>query len=216
MANTTLIQLVNRMQRRLRESQTVNVNTTSYGSLLADFVNEAKREVEDAWNWNALRTTITVNTVLGTSAYVLTGAGKRFRILDVFDDTNNTQLLPIWGTEQSKNFNGTPEQNTPVWYSFNGDSNGDPIVDFYPIPNGIYSVNFNIVVPQNDLVNNTDELQVPDYPVFLSAMMKALEERGEDATTQYARITTDYQKALSDAIAQDEARMPVETDWYAV
>lgn len=217
MANKTFLNIVNRMQRRLRETVTAAVSTSSYSTLLGDFVNEAKREVEDAWNWNALRETVIATTVDGTSAYTLTGAGKRFRVLDVFNNTNNYFLHPIHHSEQTRRLIGeSPQEGKPLYYSFNGEYQGDPIVDLSPIPDGVYAINFNLVIPQADLSAAADELYVPDYPVFLGAMVKALEERGEDGSTQYAQILSDYHQAVFDAIAQEEARSTGETDWYAV
>jgi hypothetical protein len=216
MANKTFLNLVNRVQRRMRETVTASVTTNAYSTLIGEFVNEAKREVEDAWNWNALRETIIATTAANTRAYVLTNAGKRFRVLDVYNDTSNYLLYPIGTTEQTVNFlDSVDTVNKPLNYSFNGEFEGDPVVDLYPIPDGVYSINFNLVVPQVDLVANTDELYVPDYPVYLGAVKRALEERGEDGSQQYATISRDYANALADAVSQDEARMPTETDWYA-
>jgi len=217
MANPTFLQLVNRVQRRLRETVTASVTTTSYSTLLGDFVNEAKREVEDVWNWNALRDTIVATTAADTKAYVLTNAGKRFRVLDVFDDTNNNILKPIFGQKQTVNFiGGSSQSDKPMFYSFNGEYEGDPVVDLFPIPSGVFAVNFNLVIPQTDLSGDTDTIYVPEYPVILGAVKRALEERGEDGSTQYAQISRDFAIALADAVAQDEARMINETDWYAL
>ena len=65
----TFLDCVNGVLRRLRETEAASVTDTTYVKLVGDFVNEAKREVEDAWNWSVLRTTKTITTVNGTQNY---------------------------------------------------------------------------------------------------------------------------------------------------
>ena len=55
---------VNSKPKKLKPSITVGI--TDYQVLIGDFVNEVKREVEDAWDWTSLRTLITVPTVANT------------------------------------------------------------------------------------------------------------------------------------------------------
>ena len=62
----TFLDCVNGVLRRIRETEAVSVTDTAYVKLVSDFVNEAKREVEDAWSWSVLRTTKTISTVSGT------------------------------------------------------------------------------------------------------------------------------------------------------
>jgi len=211
----TFLNLVNLVQLRLRETQTAAVSTTAYSTLIGAFVNDAKREVEDAWNWNALRDTIIATTAADTRAYVLTNSRNRARVLDVFNNTENAFLTPVGSTYQTNSLIGSEATGIPTAYSFNGEYLGDLIVDFYPIPDGVYSINFNLVIPQADLALDADELRVPYHPVVLGAYCKALSERGEDVGGHYDRAVKAYVLALSDAIAQDEARMPFETDWVA-
>ena len=92
----TSLELTNSVLKRLRESEVATYNESTISTLISDLVNEAKRKVEDAWDWNALRTTVTVTTAAGTSQYALTGAGKRWRLYDdysgwqgVWNDTND-------------------------------------------------------------------------------------------------------------------------------
>ena len=88
----TYLQIMNAVMRRLREDEVSTYSGTEYSKLIGDFINETKREVEDAWNWTALRTSITVSTVSGTKDYTLTGAGDRSRILQVINDTEDTEM----------------------------------------------------------------------------------------------------------------------------
>ncbi len=53
----TYLNLVNNVLRRLREEEVTSVQGSTYSKMVGDFVNDAKRMVEDAWDWSALRTT---------------------------------------------------------------------------------------------------------------------------------------------------------------
>jgi hypothetical protein len=79
------IQLVNDVLIRLRETEVSSVNDNAYSKLIAKFVNDAKRNVEDAYNWNALSDTLTAVTATDIFNYVLVGSGQRFRVIDVLE-----------------------------------------------------------------------------------------------------------------------------------
>ena len=213
----TYLQLINAVLRRLREDEVSSYDQSNYSKLIGDFVNEAKREVEDAWNWVQLRSTTQVTTVSGTFRYNLTGVSNRYRVLQVVNDTQDyeMQLAPYkWMNLQFTT--GNTQNASPSYYDINGNSSGDPNVDLYPIPDAAYIINFNMIVPQSDFSADDTELVVPSWPVILGAYAKALSERGEDAGTQFAEAANMYQTALSDAIAIDAQKVPHELVWEPV
>jgi len=89
----TYLDLINNVLRRLREDTVTTANATDYSSLIGDLVNDAKRVVEDAFDWTALRESITVNTVSGTDTYSLTGSGDLAVIKDVMNTTSQRFML---------------------------------------------------------------------------------------------------------------------------
>ena len=212
----TYLQLTNQVLRRLRESEVAQVNASDYSALIGELVNEAKREVEDAWNWNVLRTTVQVNTVAGTSRYALTTAGNRFRDLGCYDSTNDKWMIKKphdWMTEKLLS---DTTQDEPYHYDFNDqDASGDPYVDLWRIPDAVYTLNFNLIIPQDDLSADATSLEVPHWPVVLSAYAKAVAERGEDNGRTHGEAFMAAQKALADAIAYDASNDVSEAlDWY--
>lgn len=212
----TYLQTVNQVLRRLRESEVAQVSANDYSSLIGELVNESKREVEDAWNWNVLRTTVQVNTVAGTSRYALTTAGNRFRDLGCYNSTNNAWLTKRphnWMTEQLLS---DTSQGQPDSYDFNDqDVSGDPYVDLWKIPDAVYVLNFNLIIPQDDLSSDATSIEVPHWPVVLSAYAKAIAERGEDSGRTHGEVFMSAQKALSDAIAYDVSKdVSTSMDWY--
>ena len=90
---TTYLSLVNSALRRLREDEVSAVGNTAYSKMVGDFINDAKRVVEDAHDWSALRTTIVVPTVANTTEYSLTNAGERVKLYTVINDTSNLWIL---------------------------------------------------------------------------------------------------------------------------
>ena len=68
----TWLELTNAVLTRLRETTVTTVSSTTYTSLIGAFVNEVKREVEDAWDWNRLRSSIDITTVASSYNYILT------------------------------------------------------------------------------------------------------------------------------------------------
>lgn len=218
----TYIQLINTVLRKLREDQVTSSNQSDYSALIGDYINEAKREVEDAWNWVQLRTTIQITTAGDSSTfrYVLTGAGNRSRVLQVINDTEDYELRRAPYKWMNRQFltSSTVAKDSPTHYDINGNTNGDPNIDLYPVPDAVEYINFNLVLPQDDFTDTDDDmsLTVPHWPVVLGAYMKALSERGEDGGQNFGEAMNDYNKALSDAIAIDAGQVPDELIWEVV
>ena len=214
----TYIDIVNNILRRLRERTVSTVNESSYSSLIGILINDAKQEVEQAWSWSALRTTLTVTTSNGVFNYELNGTQNNFTVLDVVNDTGNWFLSYKTAHEFNNLFlNQDPARGQPRYYSFNGVSNdGDTLVDLYPIPDSTYAIRFNVVTRTDDLADNADVLLIPAQPVIMLAYAKAVEERGEDGGASAAMAFGNAQRTLSDAIALDAVKHPEEVVWYTV
>ena len=213
----TYLQLINAVLRRLRQDEVTDVNENDYSKLIGEYVNSVKKECESAWNWNALTSTLIVNTISNVFSYALTGSGTRFRLLDVGNDTSDFMLQQRSVSWMNQSYLNTVTPGTPNFYSFNGvNANGDSKVDIYPIPDGAYTLRFNVIIPQADLVANTDTLLIPSEPVIQGALARAISERGEDG----GRLSNDqyilYRSALADEIAIEAGRFSEDTIWYTV
>jgi hypothetical protein len=206
----TYLELVNDVLTRLRETNVSTVSETSYSALVGKFVNDAKRQIEDTYTWNCLNQTVTVSTTSGTSSYSLTGTGQKFRIADALNTTSNISLSNIAVTDMNRKLNfGTPAQSIPSQYCFNGiDGNGDTKVDLYPIPDGVYTLKFDVTIPQANLTSDGTSVKVLDYLVTQSAYARALIERGEDGGTNSSEAYALFRGMLSDAIAMESTRYP--------
>jgi len=214
----TYLEIVNNILKRLRERTVSTVDESAYSSLVGIFVNDARKEVEDAWQWSALRQTLTVTTVADTFNYELNGSQNRITVLDALNDSGNFFLQYKTAHEMNDLFlNSTPETAEPRYYSFNGvSSDGDTLIDLYPIPSGEFTLRFNVVQRTADLTGDSDTLTVPAQPVIQLAYAKAVEERGEDGGVTTASAYTTAVRSINDAIALDAAKHPEETIWTTV
>jgi len=210
------LDIVNNILKRLRERTVATVNESSYSSLIAVLVNDAKETVENAFQWSGLRTTLTATTTSDVFNYELNGSLNAVTVLDVINVTDNFFLKPKGSHEFNKLFlSNNVGTGSPYYYSFNGIStDGDTKVDLYPIPDAEYTIRFNCVLRTTDLVNDTDKITIPTKPIELLAHALAVEERGEDggmtSVSAYARATT----ALQDAVALDSNKHSEELIWY--
>jgi hypothetical protein len=218
MAAYNYLQLTNSVLRRLREPEATSVNDNEYVKLIATYINDSKRQVEDAYNWNSLSDTLSAVTATDIFNYVLVGSGQRFRLIDIINDSSNMimQNRTTRWMDQAFLVNDPPK-GPPIYFNFNGtDANGDTQVDFYPIPDGTYNVRFNIIKPQTELVADADILLVPHEPVIMGAYARAIAERGEDAGIQGNEAYALYLTSLSDAIALESGRYIEEQEWFAI
>lgn len=229
---STYLSLVNSVLIRLRESTVTSVSATPYSLLIGALVNDAKREVEDAWQWSQLQDFIQFPTVSGTYKYELaninTGirgipAGDRARLW-VDPVTSHTYLInttpsfennliyePTLNDQASKvaEINQNSLDIPKYWQLFpsatttTGQWNKQ--ARLYAIPNGIYTMQMWIVNPTVDMVNDTDYCLVPSAPIILKSYLFALYERGEELGEMLTLTTNKVEESLASAISYDQS-----------
>ena len=211
------LELVNNVLVRLREAEVTAPTDTPYSKLISTFVNDAKRYVEDSFQWNVLTETLTVTTADGLFNWVLTGSGQRFRVMDVVNSEGDFFLQPATSSQMNGWFlNGVSSKGQPAYYNFNGVHNGDTQVDLFPVPDGVYNIYFNLYVPQPELTDASTVLKVPTEPVLKYAYAMAVAERGEDGGISSQEATAIAQSSLSDHIAMAESRQNDQYIWASV
>jgi hypothetical protein len=220
MALSTYLDIVNDVMVRLREPTVTTVNQTSLSTLVGKFVNDAKRQVADAYDWDAFNQAVTVTTVTNqVGGYSLTGAGRRFKTMDVINTTNYYQLTPL-SHEDHDTFYYTipsPIQALPMYYTIQGvDSNGDTQVKFWPVPDKVYSIRFSLIVPEEDFSADSDTTKLAKEPIILNAYARALVERGEDGGLSSSEAYALARSSMSDLIALELARSPENDSFEAV
>ena len=214
----TYLQLINNVLIRLREVQVSTNNETTYSTLIGLFVNDAKRQIEDAFSWNVLGQTVTITTVAATYIYSMTGAGQKFQVQDAINTTSNIGLQNISFVEMNRYQNLVPTTNgIPQYYAFDGvDASGDTKVVLYPRPDGVYNIPFSLTVPQATLAADATVVLVPDSLVVQNAYARALVERGEDGGLNSSEAYQLYRGMLSDQIALEGTRYPENQEFVAI
>jgi len=214
----TYLELINDVLVRLRETTVSTTTETTYSTLIGKFVNDAKRQIEDAFSWNALGQTITVTTAASTASYSLTGAGQKFQVMDVINTTSNVGLTNISFVDMNRKLNFTPLVNSiPTEFAFDGvDASYDTKVNLYPIPDGVYTIKFALTVPQATLSSDSTVVLVSDVLVAQNAYARALVERGEDGGLSSSEAYLLYKAMLSDQIALEGTRYPENQEFVAI
>ena len=209
---------INSVLVRLRERTVESINENEYSSLIATFINDSIQEVEQAWDWSALRNSLTVTTSNGIFNYELNGAKNDVKVLSVVNASSQSDVdyqTANWFNDRY--LTPSPATGSPSYWSFNGvGTDGDTLIDLYPKPDGVYEVRFNVVKRSEDLVAESDRIYCPHRPIVLLAYAKAVEERGEDNGQTGNTAYMAANNSLSNAIALDASKHPEETIWYNV
>lgn len=212
MALSTYLEIVNDVLVRLREPAVSTVSENSLSTLVGKFVNDAKRQVADAYDWDAFNQAVTVSTVAGqVGGYSITGAGRRFKTMDVINTSQYYQLTALSHADHDTFYYTipTPIQALPMYYTIQGvDSNGDTQVKFWPVPDKVYNIRFSLIVPEEDFSADTDKTKLAKEPIVLNAYARALVERGEDGGLSSSEAYALARSAMSDLIALELARSP--------
>jgi hypothetical protein len=215
---TTYLQAVNSVLRRLRETEVATVSETNYSKLVGELVNDAKKQVEDAYEWNSLTTYFTVSTVASQYDYTVTGLGDRFRVVDFLNDSQDYAMINITA-ERMNRFTtfGTPQVSSPMYYTFStvDSSTGDTKVSVYPQPDKVYTLILDAIVPQAELTSDSTIILAPATPIILNAYARALLERGEDNGLNSSEAWALYKSSLSDNIAIQAAHHTEYNEWVA-
>mgnify|MGYP003559975576 CR=1 FL=1 len=66
----TFLECINEVLARLREPSVTTIASSTYSTLIGKFVNDAKRQVEDAWDWNCLSATLTLTNTNAGGAFL--------------------------------------------------------------------------------------------------------------------------------------------------
>ena len=212
------LELVNAVLGRMREplSSTLVGETDSVILIVKDLVNDAKRSVEDAHTWNALRAEWDFDTVANQKLYPLVGAADNANVEYIFGESG-VVIKPLPLREIKRRTAAGTSGNGSLFYAPNGrDGNRDMQLELYPVPIKVHNVMVGGFKRTPDLSVDTDELMVPSKPVVYLALALALRERGEVGGQTAAEVFGMANQYLSDAIAYDASATDVDNIWTSV
>ena len=215
----TRLQIINAVLPRMRESTVATASSTTYALMVANVLNTIRSQIESAWQWRNLRDTYIVTVLPGTTSYSLVSSGQFAQIIDVWNTTNNSEVLR--GTTRGFNtkFFGTDTIATGDVSQYNPvglDANYDVQIDTWPDVTATNSLSVNLYIPQADPPLDTTVILVPNQVLIEGMVAYLIAERGDDSGTAAQMQFSIYQQMLADAIAVDVSHDPTEADWYPV
>jgi hypothetical protein len=207
----TYLELINSVLDRLREARVESVSLDPYVRSIGAHVNDAKRLVEQAWDWSVFRATVDATTEDGDSSIELAES-----------DNPDFTIKQVWNTS---NLNAPVRERTLGWARLTIDPLASPqegtvsnwwpesvskttglrTVGIYPYSEGAQTLRFDVSYSQDALTDADTRLWVPSHPVVLLAAANAARERGEVGGANVAEWFTAARVALADAIAYDSA-----------
>lgn len=215
----TYLELINRVLRRLREPQISSLSGEKalfYGQL----VNEAKDDIENAGPWYGLRTPATGSFTPSTSTVDLTSSTNQRSYL-LYQSTGAPQAFITTVDEERRlaevtweemdalhTLDPDADEDVPAQFAYKKTKDGVTLRVF-PTPDAAYTYRFVFVVPQDELTDKDTELLIPSTPVWREALVRAMEERGEEFNGSLEAARTQAQEALMQAILDDWAREPM-------
>lgn len=217
----TYLELVNDVLIRLREDTIPSVGANAQATLddpvaymVKQFVNDAKRVVEQAHTWNALRTEWTISAVQGTHTYALTASGDSAVVEGVLSSAGRELAEAPLNKIRKDGLSGG--ENTPRNYAASGvDASANLQLRLSPTPKEAGTFYVYGFKAQDDLQTDTDVLLVPSKPVVYTALAMAARERGEVGGQTSSDLFAVAKGYLSDAIAIDAATNSLDDIWYS-
>jgi hypothetical protein len=216
--NYTYLELVNAVLVRLREDTVATVQGTDdvVVSLVKEFVNDAKRTVEDAHTWSALSKEWEVSTTIGNDKLVLTDSHKS-PIIDYIYDDRGMKLTLSNKESLRRKAAMSGEAGTPTHYIVDGtEANGDTRLRIWPAPKAVSTYTAYGYERTAPLSLDSDMLAVPAAPVIYLAEALAARERGEIGGLASSELLMLAKQYLSDAIAMDATNNDMDNNWYTV
>jgi len=220
MALPTYLQLVNEVLVRMREPEVSTVKENTVSALVGKFVNDTKRYIADAYDWDAFNTPLTVSTTTNNGGpYSIVGSGLRFKVHNVINTTAYGTLEPLSRNDLDIYMYGAAntQKAAPGNYVLTGvDTNGDTQVSFWPVPDAVYTMRFSLMLPEAEMVADNDTTKLAKEPIILGALARALIERGEDGGITSSDTYALFKQCLGDIIAIELSRAPEYDVWEEV
>ena len=218
----TYLQLINKVLVGLREATVAAVPTTPHGVLVAQFVNEAKEDIEDLGPWLSLRSTVNVSLSNGVSTGALSGTNERSYLLylpmlegsmpqafiTTADYERRLNVLTLDHLASLQNLYPDADRACPEYVAFAPSATG-LTAHFWPTPDATYNARFHVIIPQAELSSASTALTIPSRPVWQEALVRAMEERGEEFAGSIEGWRNRASRSLESAILADFGSQPM-------
>lgn len=203
----TVLQIINRVQRKLAINQSTTLTQTSHTTLLLDLLNEVVSECTDFGRWQELYQTVNVTAQASVASYVVEVSAVVHDIFEiVFDDqiaALDVKTLEDIRRLQRMNSFGVPRQ----WGVMGTDpTTGNPVFGVAPCPSAVeagqlFNIAYYIKPPLYLTTDAAVLVPLPADVVFQGTYAKALlEDNGGEPTRQFQAAYQEYERMKNDGI----------------
>ena len=220
----TQLVLVNNILRRLRETEVTSVASNAYAKLIAQFINDAKADMEDInYEWSVYVTEVDTTILAdGTRTYDLTGTNDRSWLMRDFEedrlpaayDITTDQMaqlcdFPYKILKKNRALSGDVDDvQRPTIFSVVADADGRGwTLELLWGASEARTWRTYWYIPQAELaLDGTDDatgVLLPNRPIEMRAYFYALNERGEEMGEPGGVAETRAQVALASALEAD-------------
>lgn len=229
----TILQIVNKVLRRLREDTVSSLNETDYSYMVCELLNDVHQETLDH-DWSSMEHVIDVpvdadQRVLDLTRLEsdggdvlaggrVTNSGSMLRFSDgfpqawVFDDVSDTegdQLILVTEEQMEKLYQSDRDETNddPTYFSLRQSPDRAGIqMTVWPTPTAARHIRMRFWTPEDAVDPDTDSARtmlVPDRVLYLGTVMLALNERGEEMGEPGNVAERRFYDALSAAVEAD-------------
>lgn len=207
----TVIQVVNRVQRKLGVNATTTLTETKHATVLLDLLNEVQSELSDLGDWHELLVETNVTASSSALEYTIPTSAVIHHIKEIAWE-NDAEALDVVDVEEIRrlqrlNTFGEPNQMAV----FGVDSNGNPKFRPYPVPGaGQAGDLFKVLFMQKPVLLTTADTSTqvvfPADVVFQGLYAKALlEENGGERNKQFETAYAEYTRMTREALNRYKA-----------
>lgn len=224
---TTFRQALNRVLEVLAEDQISSDSSplSEYQTLVANFMNQIKEEIEDAHNWRSLRTSHTATITADTFTGDITNATERSRLVRILQQDRDHIIPLVWDVtdptevdyitemdlaellmRQQIDPDNTVTNGSPSHFAISAGEDGTSLdVLVWPTPATQRTLRIEMITPQDWLTASdlATTIKIPVRPLVLGTLWYALEERGEELGVNTLFSEERFRAGLNDSISRD-------------
>ena len=214
----TVLQIINRVQRKLAINQSTTLTQTSHTVLLLDLLNEVVSECSDFGRWQELYATTDITAQSSVGSYPLAVSAVVHDIYEIVFD-NQIAPLEVRSLEDIRRLQRIGSFGVPRQFGVMGTDpvTGNPIFGVYPVPSPVedgdlFNIAYFIKPPLYTTSDASVVVPLPADVVFQGTYAKALlEDNGGEPTRQFQAAYQEYERMKNDGINRYNADSGTDT-----
>lgn len=216
----TVLQTVNRVQRKMGLGVTATLTETRHATMLVDLLNEAISELSDMGDWNELLMEVEVSAQSSAATHSIDTTSAVIHHVHEISFANDSSPLDPASIDDMRQYQRLGSFGRPRFWTLMGvDGNGNPNFRTYPIVGPQQAgLQFNVLCYEKpNLLTTSDAATVIKFPadvVFQRLYAKALlEENSGEPSPQWQRAQVEADKMAKEALNRQTGDSGSET-WF--